>query len=147
MDKDKHDLLLVATCVLSTLSFFLIFGMICCIYVYNGKIKVLKTENENLTKTIEVMSAYNRGVYSEMDDADIIGQMRASSTIEEYAVNTVEYGRSVGEFFARNACIVTSSGEKYHMLHCQHIYKAKEYKILDINTAILYGYKPCLDCH
>lgn len=48
-------------------------------------------------------------------------------------------------FFRNNACIVTTSGYKYHHYGCYHI-EGRRYYIYNIELAESKGYTPCLDC-
>lgn len=48
-------------------------------------------------------------------------------------------------FFRNHACIVTTTGSKYHHYGCPHI-DYQEYYIYNIENAEYQGYTPCLDC-
>ena len=48
-------------------------------------------------------------------------------------------------FFRNYACIVTTSGSKYHHYGCYHI-EGRSFYIYNIELAKSKGYTPCLDC-
>lgn len=69
---------------------------------------------------------------------------RSEGFDEGYTAGVGDYAPEVG-FFRQNACIVTTSGSKYHHWGCYHI-AGRDFNILNTALAESYGYEPCQDC-
>lgn len=77
---------------------------------------------------------YDEGAYAGYD----AGYKEGYS--DGYSVNLEEH-----VFFRTGACIVTTSGSKYHHWGCYHI-DGSRYYIYNVELAESYGYDPCADC-
>lgn len=53
------------------------------------------------------------------------------------------------DFFEKNACIVSETGNKYHKYDCPHAteFMANGFYIFNVEYAEYYGYEPCKDCY
>lgn len=150
MDR-KHTGLLISTCVLSTVSLLLAFSLIISIFIYNNKVdelnEIIQSKNEKINslrsdvKELSVLESDD--AYDEVDDGTKL-LLNIIALRREYTGNDDE--ETHGDFYENHACIVTPEGKKYHELDCYHLENMKEYRILNIKAAELYGYEKCSDC-
>ena len=88
-------------------------------------------------------NGYDEG-YSAYEKTAIENLKIAESAVDALIRDAVSFFRRAS-WYSQHACVVTTSGSRYHHYDCYHI-KNRSFYIYNIETAKALGYTKCLDC-